>query len=48
MLSKDTDHPAHPRSLISLCYLGEEAVYLTERVVKTNRTADAKANLNLY
>ena len=34
-LSKDSDQPAHLCSLISLCYLNEDAVYLPECVVKT-------------
>ena len=37
-LSEDFDQPVHLRSLISLCYLDEEAVYLTECVVKTDQT----------
>ena len=34
-LSEDS---VHPRSLINLCYLDEEAVYMTERVVETDQT----------
>ena len=37
-LSKDLDQPANPHSLISLCYLDEEAAYLVEYVVKTDQT----------
>ena len=37
-LSEDSDQPAHPHSLISLCYLDEEAAYLIEYVVKTGQT----------
>ena len=37
-LSEDSNQPAHLRSLISLCYLDEEAVYLIECVVKTDQT----------
>ena len=47
-LSEDSDQPAHLRSLISLCYLDEEAVYLIECVVKTDQTADVQAHLNLH
>ena len=37
-LNEDSDQPEHLRSLISLSYLDEEAVYLIECVVKTDRT----------
>ena len=36
-LSEDSNQPAHLCSLISLCYLDEEAVCLTECVVKTDQ-----------
>ena len=37
-LSEDSDQPVHLRSLINLCFLDEEAVYLIECVVKTDQT----------
>ena len=37
-LNEDSDQPGHLRSLISMCYLDEEAVYLIECVVKTDQT----------
>ena len=37
LLSEDSDQPVHLRSLISLCYLDEEAEYLIECVVKTDQ-----------
>ena len=36
-LNEDSDQPAHLRSLISPCYLDEEAVYLIECAVKTDQ-----------
>ena len=36
-LSEDSNQPAHLCSLISLCYLDEDAVCLTEFVVKTDQ-----------
>ena len=38
LLSEDSDQPAHLCSLISLCYLDEEAVYLIECVVNTDQS----------
>ena len=38
MLNEDSGQPAHLRSLITLCYLDKETVYLIEYVVKTEQT----------
>ena len=46
LLSEGSDQTAHLRSLMSLCYLEKEAVYLVECVVKTDQTVQSDLNLH--